>query len=40
LSTGMRMQLTETIDAGLQLDVQVQSGQTISRGNLNFGVAF
>jgi hypothetical protein len=34
------MQLTERIDAGIQADVQVQGGQTITRGNLNIGVAF
>jgi hypothetical protein len=40
LSAGARTQLTERIDAGIQADVQVQGGQTITRGNLNIGVAF
>jgi hypothetical protein len=40
LSTGARLQLTERVNAGLQADVQVQGGQTITRGNLNIGVAF
>jgi hypothetical protein len=40
VTTGARMQLTERMDVGLQGDVQVQSGQTITRGNLNIGIAF